>query len=1754
MSEHENDLYEAQNDAAERLASFLSNFKKTPKDRISLGYLAAREDGLKELWAEFTNNHKTIRAQSSPSDIASLPYFTSKSFDQTEEIYFEAAGRIAQKIIELTPTVKQAPMDNPQPSTSVNANLHNASNIQHDITQNNQTNQEMRHVEPYAQYIQIPRLNVPNFSGTYEEWTSFRDLFTAAVHSNPTLQPVHKLQYLKSLLKGDAEVLLKHTPITNENYAVAWRTLEDRFDNNRALITIQLRKLFSQQPAKETAVSIRHLLDNTRECINALELHNVNTATWDCILIYIISRNIPSVSLSLWEQSIARNELPTIAQLFEFLENRFRTLEFSPILTQQPSNQGHSRSKQQSFHTATVGCRVCNGSSHPLRTCPSFLGMSINQRINYVTKAKLCKNCFAFSHSTQTCQSSGRCNVCGLQHHSLLHLIQTSSAPGPTSGIPSSFQNSSTLHQNAPTVNHTNSLISRPTSSDNSILATALVKVTAFDGKILSFRALLDNGSQENFVSNRVIQFLGIKPQPTKTIVVGVGQSKAPKPLGKVEFTFGSHHDSSFTMTVCAVVLPIITYSMPNEAVVVSPKLISNLPLADPTYGTPGNIDILLSASSFAALTLPSIKKEAAASTIALETKLGWVLYGEASAESSQNRRACFHVLSDDGVSSALQQFWKLEEVTNCPMQSPDDVECQKIFEETHSRTKDGRYCVQLPFKHKQAPMLGSSRDRAIARWLQVERKLSTNDQLRADYTKCLNEYVQLGHMHPINTTEEQHQVYLPNGSITHTSYYLPHHAVIKTESTTTKTRVVFDASSKTSNGQSLNDTLLTGPVLQDNLVGILIRWRTHKIVIKADIAQMYRQVLVDSIHQPYQRIVWRSKCTDPIQDYQLRTVTFGTAAAPYLAIKSLYQLADDESKKYPIGAAALRQDFYVDDLLSGSDSVINTKEKQRQITEILRCGGFQIRKWSSNSSQTINHLEKESLELQTSPNSLLKTLGIMWCPKLDRLSIKVNLGPNKVSSKRTLLAEVAKLFDPLGWIAPVIISMKILLQRLWLAGLSWDDPLPHPIQAAWDEFHHQIPFIDQNLIDRWLATEENSTIELHGFCDASEKAYAAVVYARVKGPDHKWVIRLVAAKTKVAPIKQISLPRLELCAASLLSQLIIAVNTSLRATKIYAWTDSEIVLAWLQGHPNRWATFVANRVSDIHGKIDAESWRHVASKDNPADCASRGILPKQLLHHLLWWQGPPWLGKDEKEWPIKHKREIATTAIESKKVQTFLIVSVNDTLNQILENCSTLGKAIRVTALIRRWRFAEKSSRCSPMTVSELTIAKRMLIKHTQKTHFPEEVTALMEKQEIPKKSTLLVLVPFLDADLLLRVGGRLKNADIPFDEMHPIIIPRKSRLSHLLIDETHMQTMHGGAALMLAHLRNQYWLIDPRNSIRQRIHKCNICFRYSSPTLNQLMGNLPRPRVNVSLPFTHTGVDYAGPISIRLRRCPGRPVISKGYICLFVCLATKAIHLELVGDMSAATFLAALNRFTSRRGLPSDIYSDNGTYFVRAAHDIDADMIQIQKSISQEASKIATQSSIQWHFIPPSAPHFGGLWEAGVKSTKRHLKRIIGDGTLTYEEMATTLCQIESCLNSRPLCPISNDPNDFRVLTPGHFLIGRPLLSRPQPSVLEIPSNRINHWQIIHKLTEQFWRQWQIDYFARLQQRPKWLSKSINIQKNELVLLKDDNLPPSQWKMARVIDTHQGTDGLTRVVTIKTATTTLKRPVVKLCKLPSQ
>lgn len=355
------------------------------------------------------------------------------------------------------------------------------------------------------------------------------------------------------------------------------------------------------------------------------------------------------------------------------------------------------------------------------------------------------------------------------------------------------------------------------------------------------------------------------------------------------------------------------------------------------------------------------------------------------------------------------------------------------------------------------------------------------------------------------------------------------------------------------------------------------------------------------------------------------------------------------------------------------------------------------------------------------------------------------------------------------------------------------------------------------------------------------------------------------------------------------------------------------------------------------------------------------------------------------------------------------------------------------------------------------------------------------------------------------------------------------------------------------LAALRQKYWPLSARNQIRKVIRQCIPCFRVKPRYPDPIMGDIPANRFNTTRPFYNCGVDYMGPVSVKEGGRRSKRVV-KAYVALFVCFATKAIHLELVSDLTAECFLNALKRFISRRGIIKNIYSDNATNFVGANRELISlsEMFKSQCFQREVIDNLATKT-IKWHFIPSRAPHFGGIWEAGVKSVKGHLRRVLGNSLVTYEEIHTLLTCIEACLNSRPLCPLSDDPNELDVLTPGHFLIGGPLTAPAEPSILQIQRNKLSRWQYIEQLRQHFWKRWSREYLSLLQQRTRWRTAGDHVIKpGALVLLKEDNLQPLMWKMARITDVHPGDDGVVRVVTVKTRTGLTKRAIRYICLLP--
>nr|XP_042913273.1 uncharacterized protein LOC122273263 [Parasteatoda tepidariorum] len=604
------------------------------------------------------------------------------------------------------------------------------------------------------------------------------------------------------------------------------------------------------------------------------------------------------------------------------------------------------------------------------------------------------------------------------------------------------------------------------------------------------------------------------------------------------------------------------------------------------------------------------------------------------------------------------------------------------------------------------------------------------------------------------------------------------------------------------------------------------------------------------------------------------------------------------------------------------------------------------------------------------------------------------------------------------------------------------------------------------------------------------------------------------------------TIPRLELCSCLLLSKLTQKVIAAIRLEihSVILYSDSTIALAWINSPSNLLKTFVSNRVSQIQQLSKDFQWKHIPSELNPADLISRGLDVKALAASELWFKGPDF---SKLNLPDLQSVQISSDSTdklyidELKPVSKITLTLNNDSkfLEDFLVITNDFHKLIRILAFI--FRFAHNCKLPERvkgfLAQEEYMNAEKVLLKIVQVKYFSSEISALEKRSPVPSTSKLKFLNPFIDpSDGLIRVGGRLAHSNLNFNQKHPVILPAGNKLVKLIFQYYHKRDFHVGPQALLNTVRLKYWPIGGRNAARKVVHECVECFRNKPVVANQIMGDLPAERVTPSSAFLNAGIDLCGPFEIKYKG-QRKGAFQKIYVALFICMATKAVHIEFVSDLTSEVLIATLKRFFARRGRSSIIFSDNATNFTGAS----AELKRLYKLMynSEDVSNMLSSEGIRWKFLPPRAPNFGGLWEAGVKSFKYHFKRVVGSARLTLEEFLTVITQIEGILNSRPLTPLPSDTDEFQVLTPGHFLIGKPINSIPEPNFIDKRDYLLNRWQRVKKLVQTIWRHWQSSYLSHLQQRSKWLLKKPNLCPGMLVLVKDIQLPTYQWPLGRII-----------------------------------
>ena len=1097
----------------------------------------------------------------------------------------------------------------------------------------------------------LPKTTIKKFSGGLAEWHAFWGRFSGAVHNNESIKEHKKLALLTDLIADPAlhDFMVTVNDGLPGRYQEAVDYLTGRFHRPRELHAVYCTKLSTLQPIKGTPAELSAAADAIHSAVSGIRRSGLTSI--EQIATSLVAPILPDQLRQLWENlTEAKEEVPDVDEFITFLRKKatmadksqkVATIEVTPHY-KRLQHQDATRSQQRSFKkqhpkqegkvylatpqntegdsphrtpkpttTCKVSCGLC-GQLHYLFACKQFLTMSVVQRKAQVQSASVCSNCLRPGHETKACTSTYRCRLCKGEHNTLLHVDVVSAQVHSVCAI----------KENLP-------------QQREGLLMTSKVKLTGPSGQTTVVTALLDSGAGISIVSKRVMKTLQLLPSSEWVTLAGIEGPDLSIPRPTAWLTVSSLTGENWDRSVRVAVLPRVTADMPRhnlQAIKDLPHLKDISPLADPLFHVPKRVDLLLDVTFLDDILLPEKITGPQGTPSAWRTTLGWGVMGRYLPETLSCSQRTVSVLeastNEADLDNQLVRFWTQEQLIIAQrLLSTLERQVQEHFKQTHQYSvTNQRYTVALPRKMTTLK-LGESRAMAQRRFVTNELSLVRRGHYDM-FQGVVQEYLTLGHAQLVTPEEMQVEV----GKC----YYMPMHSVFKQSSTSTKLRVVFDASSKTSTGASLNDILVAGPTLHPNLDQVLMKFRTYQVAVSGDVAKMYREVALCENDRHLHRFLWRPETTSPIKDYCMNRVTFGVTSSPYVAVRALQQTAEDFSAPSSKASWHVHNSFYVDDLLAGAADVTSAVKLVQDLREVLAKGGFDLKKWRSSSPLVLQQIPAELQETVPEQDMIdahsafyPKTLGITWNSRLDVMAAQVQLPDQYTSTKRGIVSDTARSFDVLGWLAPFILRMKVLFQQMWKQKVGWDTPLKEESQAQHREWREELIILGDITLPRcYYQNKEQICVELHGFADASTLAYAAVVYVRAVYGDGTVSCELVVAKTKVAPLKTVSIPRLELCGAVLLAELLVAVSRALDVPKEnwHGWTDSTAVLGWLNHCPSRHKTYVGNRIACAADHVSPNIWDHVSTDHNPADCATRGLSAEELKSHHLWWHGPPWL------------------------------------------------------------------------------------------------------------------------------------------------------------------------------------------------------------------------------------------------------------------------------------------------------------------------------------------------------------------------------------------------------------------------------------------------------------------------------------------------------------------------------------------------
>ena len=1620
--------------------------------------------------------------------------------------------------------------------------------------------------------INLPRLEPEIFSGSRVDFPLWLKSFESLIERN-TISPTERLYFLSKYTAGEAKETIKGYFMQDTEYAYidAKKHLQTRYGDKYSAAETFKEKLHSWPVVKGgDGKGLRKLADYLWQCNSAMvslqHLSTLNSADENKKILI----KLPQYIRDRWARTVDRylygengtGDYPSFGVFCKFIDDEARVANGPSVNTvnhtvkstyRKPTAVAYRNEAEVDGAKTEKHCNLCS-LTHWIQECDKFKQLNLQERRKHASKKGLCFNCLRRGHLRAECKRKGKPMIYeGLQNAQTTQITQTTQTESSTA---------------SPTITQSHEARSHRTDVGTECkVYTPVVKVTIHHPdqphRKTETYAMLDTQSNSCFISSQLAEEINAPSTPVNlklTTLLKKQTVKSDVVRGLVIKGLREKTELTLPNTYTRETIPGSDHLIP------SPDLLGQWPhlhqVAEQIdYDKSLKVGLLIGANCSSALLPKEVRAGKDSEPFAIRTTIGWAVTGghDATCMPFSFRTQAQEVHHDQMLQG---EFYKNDDDDG--KMSFEDHKFIKIATEGIQQKTDGHYQLPLPFKNGE-PLLPNNRILAERRLSGLLKKMDKSKEYKDDYENFMNKMIANGYAEKVTSTPVDGRV-----------WYIPHHGVYNPRKPG-KIRIVFDCSAEFK-GEVLNNYLMTGPDLTNNLAGVLCRFRKEPIALACDIEGMFNQVSVPEEQRDYLRFLWLEN--NVIQEYRMTVHLFGAASSPGCVNFALKWAADEYETKYGTAAADfIRNEFYVDDGLTSVTTVDGARQMIENSRQLCERAGFNLHKFASSNKEVIDSIPREcrdkefqSIDLSHDSLPVARTLGVEWCTKEDVFKITYTQTVKKEGSsitRRSILSSVSSLFDPLGFISPVLLAGRLILRDVCKDGKGWDEPVGTETENEWLAWIQNLEELNDLKVTRCFKEGLNDvvSVEMHHFSDASLQGYGQCSYVRLRDSSGSITTSLVMSKSRVAPSKPTTVPRLELMAAALSVKVAKFLEKEMHYTnmKHVFWCDSKVVLGYIKNESRRFHMFVSNRVQQIRQFSKPTQWNYVDTKSNPADMTSRGVKTSDLVQSELWWHGPDFLSQQQ-PLPLDDSTHTVDDDPEVKKVQalkTETTAEVEFDLISRLARFSSWQRAKSAVALCLRLqrRYRERIKVHGPLSVEELQEAERVIVREIQKREFPEikilhstndhntrsDEKIRKKKVKINSKHSLHKLDPFIDEHGLLRVGGRMKRGS--YEETHQVILPKKGHITDLVIRHFHEQTLHAGRNRTLHEIRRQgFWILRARSKVSSLLNNCVTCKRLRGKVTLQKMADLPDDRTAEAPPFTYSGVDLFGPFYVREGRSD-----KKRWGVLFTCMSTRAVHIEVAHSLTTHSFLNAYRRFVCRRGPIRTLRSDRGTNFIGAKNELQTAMQELDTEMIKRKLAQDNCDFFEFNFNVPHASHMGGCWERMIQTTRNSLAAILiqHPGLLDDEGLQTFMIEAEAVVNSRPLTLIGS-VEDGESISPMQLLTLKSAVVLPLPGVFsreDVYSRK--RWRRVQYLANQFWTKWKRDFLPSLQERSKWTKEYPNLEVNDIVLILDDTSPRSQWPKGKIVEVFPSQDGQVRKVKVKTQDSYLDRPIQKLVLL---